>query len=215
MHDLLGELYSFEEIRAIYDLVVDDRLDLKAFTAFDLSLGGPSALTIADPQYIGGTLNMPGQGVGRYSVADRAIFRPLQYCAAHLMLVSEDAVWLARSVVRDSSAHIEGLLQRIGGRKLSLGALLRKQPVVDTLDTVTREQAMRFARINNAAKHDYDHPKDTHMFSYSDALCAYFICRRLGLKLYPSARLNTDVSVFDVAPAGFDATTGRLTRASS
>ena len=199
------------ELESMRSLVRDGVLDLDAFTRFDFELGGPSVLTIADPAYTGGTLNMPGQGVGRYAVGDREVFRPLQYCSAHLMMVREDAVWLARAVVRDASAHIEALLQRLAQKRFSLGTLLRKKVVVDVLDPATRHQASRFAEINNAAKHDYDHPKDTHMFSYEDALAAYFIARRLGLKLYLLTPLATDLAVFDVPPARFDPRSGQLT----
>lgn len=195
-------------------MTVDGQLDLHAFTSFDYSVGGPSVLTIADPVFGGGPLNMPGQGVGRYAVGDREVFRPLQYCSAHLMMVREDASWLARAVVTDSSAHIEALLKRIGRfPRLTFGALLRKRAISAVVDSVTLDQALRFAPINNSAKHDFDHPKDTHMFSYDDALSAYFICRRLALRLYPLAQISTDMSVFDVEPAGFDSRTGHLTGA--
>jgi hypothetical protein len=117
-------------------------------------------------------------------------------------------------VVTDSSAHIEALLKRIGHfPRLPLGTLLRKKAIAAVVDSVTLGQALRFAPINNAAKHDFDHPKDSHMFSYDDALAAYFVCRRLALRLYPLAKLGTDLAVFDVKPAGFDRRTGHLTAA--
>ena len=195
-------------------MTVDGRLNLSAFTSFDYSVGGPSVLTIAEPVFGDGPLNMPGQGVGRYAVGDREVFRSLQYCSAHLMMVREDASWLARAVVTDSSAHIEALLKRIGRfPRLTLGALLRERAVSAVVDTATLNLARRFAPVNNSAKHDFDHPKDTHMFSYADALAAYFICRRLALRLYPLAKIATDMSVFDAEPAGFDSLTGHLTGA--
>jgi hypothetical protein len=213
INQLLGELYSLAEVAAIHAMAADAKLDLDAFTAFDYSVGGPSALTIADPSFAGGPLNMPGQGVGRYDEQDRDVFRPLQYCSAHLMMVREDASWLARTVVAESAAHVETLLKRVGDSpRTPLGALLRKRRVSAALDEVTLGQALRFAPVNNSAKHDFGHPKDAHMFSYQDALAAYFVCRRLALRIYPLATLATDPAVFDVEPVGFDRRTGHLRR---
>jgi hypothetical protein len=209
--ELMSELYSDEE-RAIFGVLSSDgRLDLEAFAAFDYSLGGPSVLTIADPRLTGGTLNMPGQGVGRYSVADRDVFRQLQYCAAYLTMVDERAVWLARSVVELSSAHIEALVKRIGRlRFLPLGTMLRKKAVAAAIDSTTLDQTIRFTPIYNASKHDFSQAKDTHMFSLEDALMAYFICRRLAQRLYPLAHIETDMRIFNVAPAVLDPLSGHL-----
>ena len=216
LQSLLAELFTPDEITTIRQLAPADRIDPAAFTSFDYWLGGPSVLTISDPGFTGGTLNFPSQGVGRYQVADREVFRPLQYCAAHLMMVDERAVWLARAVVSDSSAHIEGLVKRIGRlRFLPLGSMLRKRAVAAVLDPTTLNLALRYTPIFNAAKHDFSQDKDTHMFSLQDALTAYFVCRRLAFRLYPLASLATNLHVFDVEPASFDPASGRLTRASS
>ncbi|MBK5211394.1 MAG: hypothetical protein JJE36_03675 [Coriobacteriia bacterium] len=216
LQELLSELYSDSECQIIHAMYPGSKLDLAVFTGFDYAIAGPSVLTIAQPGFGGGTLNMPGQGVGRYTISDREVFRPLQYASAHLMMVREDASWLARSVVVESAAHIEALLKRVGRRpRLPFGALLHEKSVEAALDEITYGQARRFAPINNSAKHDFDHPKDTHMFSYGDALSAYFICRRLAMQIYPLAALSTDMSVFECPPAGFDPVTGHLTSASN
>ena len=99
--------------------------------------------------------------------------------------------------------------------KLTLGALLGKEGIASALDSATLKQALLFAQLNNAAKHDFGHAKDTHMFSYQDALNSYFVCRRLALRIYPLANLGTDMRVFDVAPADFDARNGHLTSTST
>jgi hypothetical protein len=35
------------------------------------------------------------------------------------------------------------------------------------------------------------------MFSVEDALLSYFVCRKLGMKLYPLAKLATDIKIFE------------------
>ncbi len=69
------------------------------------------------------------------------------------------------------------------------------------MDPVTESLAGRFVPVYNEAKHAFDHEKDTHRYSVKDAVLAYFVCRRLGARMYPVARLCTDLSIFD-APAG-------------
>jgi hypothetical protein len=207
---LLAELYSRDEINAIQDIVIAGVVDIEKFGTFDYALGGPCALTMTAP--VGpGTLGIPGQGAGRYTTSDRAVFRPLQYATAHLMMVSSHAEWLARDVVESSSSHVEALVKRIGRLPfLPLGTALKKRAVKSAIPEPTYSQALGFCDVYNAAKHDFDQAKDTHLFSLEDAVAAYFIARRLAIALYPLARLTTDMAVFDVEPATFDTQTGRL-----
>lgn len=200
---LLAEMYSDADVLAIRAMSKGGAFDRDAFKRFDQRLGGPSVLTIADPDRASGTLNIPGHGSGRYTIGDRGIFRPLQYCAAYLENDDETLQRSTRSLIRDASAHIEALLKRVdgpGAMRRTLGALLRSESIIKVVDRTTHAQALRFSRINNAAKHEYDHEKDTHMFSLEDALASYFICRRIALRLYPLARLTTNMAVFEVEP---------------
>jgi hypothetical protein len=67
------------------------------------------------------------------------------------------------------------------------------------LDPLTWRRIKRFTTPYNAAKHDFDQPKDTHLFSIADALIAYIVARKLGIALYPLASLTTDLTIFDQA----------------
>jgi hypothetical protein len=105
--------------------------------------------------------------------------------------------WQARDIVEMSCLHIETLLKRISGISwLPLGSTLRKPMVRRKLDEVTYGRAVAFSGVFNQAKHHVSHEKDTHLFSVSDAIVAYFIARRLSLPLYPLAKLKTDLSRF-------------------
>ncbi|MHB9129923.1 MAG: hypothetical protein ACYDBB_02400 [Armatimonadota bacterium] len=154
----------------------------------DMHLGGPSFTTV-------------NQGnTGRYAGPDRDVFRPFQYCTAHFerMLGDEGDEWVSRDIVEMSSLHLEALVKRIGSAMgLPLGQALRKAIAKRRIDPTTWSQLDRYTRIYNAAKHCFDHDKDTHMFSVEDALLAYFVCRVLGAQLYHLANLATDLRVFD------------------
>ena len=185
----------------LLDVCSEEPLDRLRLALFDLSLGGPSVLTVADAGPGPGTLAIPRYGVGRYTIADRDVFRPLQYCAVNILFMGDGVEWLARDIVEMSSGHIEALVKRVGKlRFLPLGTAIRKASVKRALDPATWDQVVRFVPVYNSSKHDFDHDKDTHLYSLSDALTAYFVCRRLGAKLYPHAGLTTSLTVFDGAP---------------
>lgn len=201
LRGLARELYSDAELPELLRIASSDPLDRLGLARFDLSLGGPSVLTIAHGGTGPGTLGIPRYGVGRYEIADRAIFRPLQYCAIDLLFLGEGIEWRTREIVETSSAHIEGLIKRVGRlRFLPLGTALRKASVKKALDARTWDQVARFTPIYNESKHHYEHEMDTHLYSMEDATLAYFVCRRLGSKLYPLASLSTDMSVFSGEP---------------
>ena len=191
MRQLVAELFSVEEQLRLRELVSVRIPNAESILAYDDSIVGPSMRR----------LNC--MNTGRYAVEDRDIFRPLQYCAMDLLKDKgadweDDAEWLARDLVEMSSAHIEALVKNIGQiSRLPLGAALRNLAVKRKVDPVTWKQIDRFTRIYNDAKHNFNHTKDTHMFSVKDALLAYFTCRKLGAKLYPLANLVTDVNIFD------------------
>lgn len=101
-------------------------------------------------------------------------------------------------MVQASSAHVEALVKRIGRlQRLPLGTAIRHRLIRAVVDPVTIDQVTRYSAVYNASKHDFTQSKDTHLFSLQDAVRSYFICRQLGLRLYPLASLVTDVSVFD------------------
>jgi len=188
---LVTELFATQEVEQIRLLTKTKPLDLIFLTTFDDSLGGPSVSHMNCGQE------------GRYEIPDRDIFRPLQYCGMYFKaMVSKDNIddplWLTRDIVEMSSLHIEGLIKNIGGlARLPLGMALHKAIVKQRVDAETWKHIDTFTHIYNDAKHNFSHEKDTHMFSVEDAALAYFVCRKLGTKLYPLARLATDIRIFD------------------
>jgi len=192
-----SDVFAPAEWERLRQVSTSDPLDRESLAELDRSLGGPCVTTIANRNLAGGTLNIPGHGVGRYAVADRDVFRPLQYCSACLTGAGD---FQARDVVQMSSAHIEVLVKRIVNHpSLSLGAALHRTAAKSRIDATTWSQLERLILIYNEAKHRFDHDKDTHMFSTEDAVLAYFVCRRLGQKLYPLVKLSTDFAVFERA----------------
>lgn len=190
--ELAAELCDSATLSRLYDIATEGPIDYDALAQLDGRIGGPSISTINR----GGT--------GRYEVADRDVFRPLQYCAMMFRNASHrgEIEWRARDIVEMSSLHIEALIKRIGNLfHLPLGAVLRRPVVKARLDAATFAQVERFTRIYNDAKHNMRHNKDTHLFATSDALAAYLVSRKLGLVLYPMAGLQTDIGVFQAADA--------------
>ncbi len=187
---LLKELFTPEEIEQIKQLAKIEPFNLDALLAFDERLGGP------------GISHINCQNSGRYAIADRDIFRPLQYCGTYFTVMisesNEAGYWLTRDIVEMSSLHIEGLVKRIGKVPfLPLGMALRKKIVKRKVNLVIWKQIETYTHIYNSAKHDFSQDKDTHMFSLEDAILAYFICRQLGMRLYPLANLVTDITLLE------------------
>jgi hypothetical protein len=188
---LVAELFTDNEQKRLKVLVTPNIPSVEAVIIYDESLGGPSITR----------LNC--NNTGRYAVEDRDIFRPLQYCAMDFLKDKgadweDDAEWLARDLVEMSSLHIESLIKNIGSVfHLPLGAALQKAVVKSKVDPMTWKQINTFTHIYNDAKHNFSHAKDTHMFSIEDALLSYFVCRKLGAKLYPLAKLATDMKIFE------------------
>lgn len=188
---LVSELFTEEEqshLQALFERPVPDA---KAVLAFDDRLDGPSIRRLGC------------NSTGRYAVEDRDIFRPLQYCAMNFRIENNpdwinDPEWHARDLVEMSSLHIESLIKNIGKLfRFPLGKALRHVVVKKKVDEKTWKQIDQFTHIYNDAKHNFSHAKDTHMFSVEDALLSYFVCRKLGAKLYPLANLVTDMKLFD------------------
>ena len=188
---LVAELFTDDEQKRLKVLVSPKIPSAKAVIAYDDSLDGPSITR----------LNC--NNTGRYAVEDRDIFRPLQYCAMNFRIENipdwkNDPEWHTRDLIEMSSDHIESLVKNIGEVfRLPLGAALRTAIVKRKVDSTTWAQIERFTHIYNDAKHNFSHAKDTHMFSVEDALLSYFVCRKLGAKLYPLAKLATDIKIFE------------------
>jgi len=188
---LAKEIFAQDEITMLDKLVRISPFDASLLYLLDNSLPGPSMT------------RMNCKNEGRYEIADRDIFRPLQYCGMHFGIAiknnwDDDSLWQMRSVVQMSSLHIEGLIKNIGSVfHLPLGAALRNQIVKAKLDALTWEQIATYTHVYNDAKHNFGHEKDTHLFSVEDAVLAYFVCRKLGIKLYPFADLATDITIFE------------------
>lgn len=188
---LVTELFATEEVHQIRLLMEAKPFTLDQLIAFDEKLVGPSIS------------RMNCERSGRYEIADRDIFRPLQYCGSYFdaMFTKEnidDPLWLTRDIVEMSSLHIESLIKNIGEiANLPLGKALRNVVVKQKVDSVTWKQLDTFTHIYNDAKHNFSHTKDTHMFSVEDAALSYFVCRKLGEKLYPLAKLATDIKIFE------------------
>ena len=187
LRNLTDELLSSDEVDHLRQIIETEPFDPDKVIEFDLSLGGPSISRINCKRS------------GRYSVDDRDIFRPLQYCSMYFLPTHRREIeWDSRDIVEMSSLHIESLIKRIGQVGfLPLGQALGNVIVKSKVDANTWNQIKRYTGIYNSAKHDFSHEKDTHMFSVEDALLAYFICRKLGQKLYPLVDLVTDLSVFE------------------
>jgi hypothetical protein len=188
LSQLAEELFDEVELVRMRQAAQTQPLDVAQVLAFDASLGGPSMIAIEKC------------GHGRYTMADREIFRPLQYCSMHFegIYVGDRPEWQARNIVMYSSLHIEGLVKRIGDfLSLPLGMALRRPIAKSRIDPVVWEKLDRYTRVYNASKHDFTQEKDTHLFSLKDAVLAYFVCRRLGCKLYPIAALSTDLALLE------------------
>jgi uncharacterized protein (DUF2384 family) len=96
--------------------------------------------------------------------------------------------WLTRDVVAMSGAHLEALMKCVASyRFASLGALVRRVKKSNVLRSEQEAQLTKFANIANAAKHVFGASRTGHMFSYRDAMLAYFVARRLAVDLYDQA----------------------------
>jgi hypothetical protein len=110
----------------------------------------------------------------------------------------DDFEWFTRMMVHMSSLHIEILVKAIDETpRLPLGAALRRGLLKRRInDDILWGQIDALREVYNDAKHALNPKSDAHLFSLEDALLAYFVCRKLALRLYPVAKLVTDPSVF-------------------
>ncbi|MDQ2806491.1 MAG: hypothetical protein M3Z04_06180 [Chloroflexota bacterium] len=175
----LGELHTVVQAAV---------LDYAGLVAFDLALGGPSLdrLTCND------RLNCAD--------GDRDLFRSLQYCYPSFYSGSKNGTleWHTRTIVQMSALHLEDLVKRIARMLVgTMGAALYSPLIKLHIGQPTRQQLHDFLPLYNSAKHDMDHPKDTHLFSVEDAILAYVVSRQLARPLYGHARLQTNLQIYD------------------
>jgi hypothetical protein len=195
---LASELFPDDQRARLFRIAATTPFDRRALVQFDDALWGPSLSRIADNRRNApGTLGIPGHGITRCEIEDRNIFKPLHYCAVCLTDPDKDVAWEARKVVEMSCAHVEQLVKRIGPLgALPLGDLLKQAIVRQTIKPVTWNQLWRYRGIYNLAKHRFDQPIGSHLFSVPDAVLAYVVGRRLGQELYPIANLKTNWQSF-------------------
>ena len=133
-----------------------------------------------------------GLCTGIYNIADRPLFRGIQYVEMHLS--SHPLEWLARSIVTESCYHVESCLKRRLGvdEPLSVGMILKKTrgQVLDSDLTETLGHLNR--AIYNDAKHTIeDMDLDSHMFSIADSVAVYLACRVVGARLLTGMGITT------------------------
>ncbi len=189
LRQLAQQIFSVQEQRQLLSILSTTPFPLEEMIDFDLILGGPSMA------------RMDCHNSGRYHVNDRAVFRPLQYCGSYLEMAdgAKEIVWLTREIVHMSGLHLETTLKRVGQTSMPwpLGQLLYDRTVKSKVDAILRGQIGQFLRVYNASKHDVDQPKDTHLFSLEDSIIAYAVSRKIGVQLYPHAKLYTNVAIFE------------------
>ena len=188
---LAAELLNAQQQAQLRGLTTPQPPNLEAVTAYDHSLGGPSISRL--------TCNH----TERYALEDRAIFRSLHYCAMDMTRVNgtdwqNDAKSFSRDLMENSSKHIDALLDNIGGTYyLPFGKVIRNATVKSKVGSNTWAQVNALLDVCNDAKRQFRRNKVTAPFTVEDALLVYFICRKLGMCLYPLAKLSTDMRVFE------------------
>lgn len=105
---LITELVPAQDLTTLQAVAQASPFEYDALVTFDQRLGGPSM----------GVLSANGHG--RYDVADRDVFRPLQYCSMCLRTDHTTREWTARETVHMTGLHLESLVKRVG----SVGPLL-------------------------------------------------------------------------------------------
>lgn len=182
LEELVGKLLSHGQSDTACRIAKAEPLDFGALVEFDAALGW-ACMT-----------NVNAGKTGGYDMRDRDVFRPLQYCATYLQLMSEGkGGWLTRETVHMAGLHIESLSERIGlSYRSPLGRSIRSKVFRQNVDEETWKLIDKFRHIYNIAKHDVSHDKDTHMFTVADAVLAYIVCRAIGNRLSHLAKLKTE-----------------------
>ena len=138
---------------------------------------------------------------GQYHSEDRAIFRPLQYA---MVCLETSRPNLQRYSINMSCVHVEAVLKRKlsglikGADHLPLGNMVlqvKSKRLNQVLDGPMINILENTNFVYNISKHDcsferippeeYNNP-DPSIFNNLEAICMFFICRKIGLMLDPS-----------------------------
>ena len=134
------------------------------------------------------------------SIADRDIFRPIQYVGMYLE--GDPLKWLTRTIVTMSCLHVEAGLKRrldIDGR-LSIGMMLSRSKAQSLDPDLIEVLWLLNKAVYNKSKHTIERTyAEGHMFSIADSLAVYLICRTLGFRILEDSGITTkyDEPVFD------------------
>ncbi len=168
-------------------LALGDKSVIDDLTAIDRTIPGLGFVDIEEQ-----TPN--GSYTGVYEVADRPVFRGIQYVA--MLLDMKNIEWLCRDIVTHSCHHLEGSLKRRlrihEDQSASVGRLLYT-PEGRRLDGIIRKPLIILNRaVYNRAKHTIENiDLDSHMFSVADAIAIYLSCRVLSARLIGELGLKT------------------------
>lgn len=190
LRELASELLKPDYLKSLKHVADTNPLDIKELVNLDNKLGGP------------GLSNINEGDSGRYDIDDRAVFRPFQYCVAYFSDIADGREWMARYIVQMSILHIESLIKLMDGipnSRFTLGTLIKRNSVRDEIGSSLAGQVERLVLVQNAAKHDVSHKKDTHMFTPQDAAVAYIVCKAIGSHLFCHVHLATPLIIFDQA----------------
>ena len=155
--------------------------------------------------------NIPGLGLhnlnnedkdpqGPYVLADRPIFRPIQYVGQELLVGR--LAWLARDIVEKSGLHVEQSLKRRFGitTRRSMGQIIGSKDA-KVLDGNLKDDLKHLCyQVYNQARHEIGTFEiDEHMFSIADAIAVYLGCRVLGSRILKGSGItnNQGQPIFD------------------
>ena len=135
-----------------------------------------------------------GSYTGVYQIADRPIFRGIQYVGMHLGM--NNIEWLCRTIVTESCYHLENSLKRRlkirEDQRASVGMIMSTAGGKRLEGSMRRPLVILNRAVYNRAKHTIeDIDLDSHMFSVADAIAIYLSCRVLGARLIGRLGLKT------------------------
>ena len=139
-----------------------------------------------------------GSYIGVYQIADRPIFRGIQYVGMHLGM--DNIEWLCRTIVTESCYHLENSLKRRlrirEDQRDSVGRILSTPGGKRLERSIKQPIAILNRAVYNKAKHTIeDIDLDSHMFSVADAIAIYLSCRVLGARLIGKLELETKYGI--------------------
>ena len=193
--DLVGLIQHIPDIRRIAELLaMGDKSVIDDLTSIDRTIPGLGFVDINERTASGGY-------TGVYQVADRPIFRGIQYVGMHLDM--NNIEWLCRTIVTNSCHHLENCLKRRlrirEDQRVSVGVIMSTTGGKRLEGSMRQPLIILNQAVYNRAKHTIEHiDLDSHMFSVADAIAIYLSCRVLGARLIGRLGLKTryGVSIF-------------------